>query len=90
MSTCFWLVSKATKQCVHIATRSVSYVAGPEEGNVLGLFCTVHEHQGAVLLSDNDFEGWEYDKWTLENAVERYMAITGKAPNQDVVNSMST
>lgn len=88
MSVCYWLVSKATKQCVHLAERSASYVAGPSNTNVLGLFCSVHEHSGAVLLADNDFDGGEFDKWTLENAAERYKAVTGENVNADVIQSL--
>jgi hypothetical protein len=93
MSIGYWLVAATTKQFVNVAICSASYVRGPDDANVLGLFCSVHEHKGAVLMSDHDLDEsgvnrGTYDLWTTESAVGLFTAVTGSAPSDEVVKSL--
>lgn len=86
MSTRYYLVSLKTMQAVSVATSGGAGVRGPDNGDVVGLFCKVYDHiSDAVLMHDGELERRdlchdELTYWTAENAAERYVALTGEQP----------
>lgn len=90
MSYCVHLVSLRTMQAVQLATVSAAagYTRGPESNSVVGLYCSVHDHQGAILMDTHELDNRELNRsnltwWDDGNAADLYTELTGKQPPAD-------
>jgi hypothetical protein len=93
MSTPFFLVSRATKQCVEVACSGGFGLRGSQHPNALVLFCYAHRGEHVELRAETQLDGqlkneWtgsgELEEWTDADAARRYEALTGSsAPDFD-------